>query len=78
MSVLEIFLLEPMKFAYQYEDRVTCYSSTSELESNGTERVRYHIGVDPYGYGIHLFEDTIHTVYHSKALIEMSIMLKSI
>ena len=37
MAILENFLLEPMKFLYQNEDRVTCYSSTSELESNGTK-----------------------------------------
>ena len=37
MSVLENFLLEPMKIWSQNGAEVTCYSSTSDLESNGVK-----------------------------------------
>ena len=45
MSVLENFLLEPMKFLYQNEAGVMYYSFTSDFESNDTKN-----GTVPYRY----------------------------
>ena len=39
--------------------------------------IRYHIGASPYGYCNHLVEDTIHVVYYSNALSELSTILKT-
>ena len=46
MSVLENFLLEPMKFLYQNEVGVTHYSSTLDLESNDnkSDKATYRCG----------------------------------
>ena len=77
MSVLENFLLEPMKFLSQNGAGVMYYLSTSDLESMIPKVIRYHIGAYPYGYDTHLVEDTMHVVYHSKALLELSILQKN-
>ena len=49
------------------------YSSASELGSNDTKS-----DTVPYRYGIHLVEDTIHVVCHSRAVIELSNILKTV
>ena len=43
ISVLENFLLEPMKFLYQNEAGIMHYSSTSDFGLSGTKR-----GTVPY------------------------------
>ena len=77
MSVLENFLLEPMIFLYQNEAEVMRYSSTPDFGSSGTKWGTVPYRCHPYGYGTHLVEDTIHVVYHSKALSELSTILKT-